>query len=529
MNKKIYIVLIALLFSIISSNNVVDKKQKTLNDIEKEIIDLENELKKQIQTKVGADQKLNNLKSQIAEEKEKFKLNKGQAYTTSILLENAYFTVDSLKSNLSRINIKKNETQALIKEMKYKRTLVSNDIISTNENMLIVKNSINQVLDSLDVIKGSIQNILKETLFINEPNQIEFIIESKSWDEFIFNSLIYDITINNKKDILNRLYTNKEKVTFNYNEILKKQSSLIKKQNKLKSDLLQSEKLINRLNESLELIEVELSNSQTKYNQINDEYASILNQLDNSENRLQNLKDQKNEITQIQKDASDERKRIEYALVLKKESRDKVESELRKLLLKSSKYTGTDLKKYKKSLVWPMKGKLLTKYGLNTSEVGTKFDYTFIELVSDEILYLVNEINPNSPNVNIVKKFQRLTMGLKSGDKGYGVFGPQTTKKWKKFNNELKKNVEKESIIAIYDGIVEEIKFIDPITGALIIIKHNNQSFSTYSGQIDMIVEKGDIVIKGQKIGLIKKDKILAFSLLVDGSLVNPEEWLISK
>ena len=80
-----------------------------------------------------------------------------------------------------------------------------------------------------------------------------------------------------------------------------------------------------------------------------------------------------------------------------------------------------------------------------------------------------------------------------------------------------------------YDGIVEEIKFIDPITGALIIIKHNNQSFSTYSGQIDMIVEKGDIVIKGQKIGLIKKDKILAFSLLVDGSLVNPEEWLISK
>lgn len=529
MNKKIYIVLIALLFSIISSNNVVDKKQKTLNDIEKEIIDLENELKKQIQTKVGADQELNNLKSKIAEEKKKFKLNKGQAYTTSILLENAYFTVDSLKSNLSRINIKKNETQALIKEMKYKRTLVSNDIISTNENMLIVKNSINQVLDSLDVIKGSIQNILKETLFINEPNQIEFIIESKSWDEFIFNSLIYDITINNKKDILNRLYTNKEKVTFNYNEILKKQSSLIKEQNKLKSDLLQSEKLINRLNESLELIDVELSNSQTKYNQINDEYASILNQLDNSENRLQNLKDQKNEITQIQKDASDERKRIEYALVLKKESRDKVESELRKLLLKSSKYTGTDLKKYKKSLVWPMKGKLLTKYGLNTSEVGTKFDYTFIELVSDEILYLVNEINPNSPNVNIVKKFQRLTMGLKSGDKGYGVFGPQTTKKWKKFNNELKKNAEKESIIAIYDGIVEEIKFIDPITGALIIIKHNNQSFSTYSGQIDMIVEKGDIVIKGQKIGLIKKDKILAFSLLVDGSLVNPEEWLISK
>ena len=529
MNKKIYIAIITFLFSIVMSNNVVDKKQKTLNDIEKEIIALEGELKKQIQTKVGADQKLNTLKSQIAEEKEKFKLNKDQAYTTSILLENAYFTVDSLKSNLSKINVKKIETQKLIKDMKYRRVLVSNDIIATNENISIVKNSINQVLDSLDAIKISIQDILKETLFIDEPNQIEFIIESKSWDEFIFNSLIYDITIDNKKDVLNRLYSKKEKINTDYNKILSKQNNKIKKQNKLKNDLLQSEKLINRLNKSLELIDLELSNSQTIYNEINKQYISIINQLDNSESKLQDLKNQKNEITQIQKYASDERKRIEYALVLKKESRDKVERELKKLLLKSSKYTGTDLKKYKKSLVWPMNGKLLTKYGLNTSEVGTKFDYTFIELVSDEILYLVNEINPNSPNVNIVKKFQRLTMGLKSGDKGYGVFGPQTTRKWKKFNNELKKNVEKESIIAIYDGIVEEIKFIDPITGALIIIKHNNQSFSTYSGQIDMIVEKGDIVIKGQKIGLIKKDKILAFSLLVDGNLVNPEEWLINK
>ena len=82
MNKKIYIAIITFLFSIVMSNNVVDKKQKTLNDIEKEIIALEGELKKQIQTKVGADQKLNTLKSQIAEEKEKYKLNKDQAYTT---------------------------------------------------------------------------------------------------------------------------------------------------------------------------------------------------------------------------------------------------------------------------------------------------------------------------------------------------------------------------------------------------------------------------------------------------------------
>ena len=177
--------------------------------------------------------------------------------------------------------------------MQNKRTLVSNDIVSTNENILIVKNSIDQILDSLDVVKGSIQQILKETLFIDEPNQIEFIIESKSWDEFIFNSLIYEITINNKKEMLKKLYTTKEEVTNDYNQILKKQSGLIKKQNKLKGDLLQSEKLIKRLNESLELINVELSISQTKYNDINQQYTSIITQLDKSENKLQNLKESK--------------------------------------------------------------------------------------------------------------------------------------------------------------------------------------------------------------------------------------------
>ena len=104
--------------------------------------------------------------------------------------------------------------------MQNKRTLVSNDIVSTNENILIVKNSIDQILDSLDVVKGSIQQNFK-TLFIDEPIKIEFIVESKSWDGY-FNSLIYEITINNKKEMLKKLYTAE---SYNdSNQILKKQS-----------------------------------------------------------------------------------------------------------------------------------------------------------------------------------------------------------------------------------------------------------------------------------------------------------------
>ena len=95
-------------------------------------------------------------------------------------------------------------------------------------------------------------------------------------------------------------------------------------------------------------------------------------------------------------------------------------------------------------------------------------------------------------------------MNLTKGDTGYGVFGPQTTQKWKEYNeiNLIKK--QKKSIIAIHDGKVEKIKFMDPITGVLIIIRHNNQTLSTYSGHIDLIVAENDIVLSGQKIGLIK-------------------------
>ena len=53
MNNKIYIVLITFLFSIIMTNNIVDKKQKSLKDIEKEIIELEDELQNKFKRKLA--------------------------------------------------------------------------------------------------------------------------------------------------------------------------------------------------------------------------------------------------------------------------------------------------------------------------------------------------------------------------------------------------------------------------------------------------------------------------------------------
>ena len=73
-------------------------------------------------------------------------------------------------------------------------------------------------------------------------------------------------------------------------------------------------------------------------------------------------------------------------------------------------------------------------------------------------MYLVNEINPKNPNKELVKKFQKITMGLKQGDIGYGVFGPQTTEKLKEYNQLLIKK-QKKSILAVHEGKIEKIKF----------------------------------------------------------------------
>ena len=68
---------------------------------------------------------------------------------------------------------------------------------------------------------------------------------------------------------------------------------------------------------------------------------------------------------------------------LKKESREKVEQEIKKSLLSASKYKGTNMIQLKNKLPWPLEGDLITKFGINVSPTGTKFDYTSIEIVGN--------------------------------------------------------------------------------------------------------------------------------------------------
>lgn len=527
--KFVIILTINIMLTQILANYTIEKKRNSLDEIEVQINNLEGELKKQIQTQKGASEKLKEIQIQITNEKNDLLKNQDEEKYQLQLLKNLNYVIDSLKNNSTITQNEKNNTKTLIKEIKINNEFSTNQILTLNENLININNIIDNTLNELSSIKTTIKNIIQETIFISAPNDLEFIIESSTWDNFILHTIMYDMIIDEKKELIDELFETQEKLNNEYKQNLKLQNTMINNKKELNQKLEQYKELENRLNNNLIMIEKTLKEKELIYNDIIKEYKIISENLNTSKNKINVLKQEKYDIQNIQKKADNEKQRIEYALILKKESRYKVEEEIKKLLLKTSKYKGTNITHLKNKLPWPINGELISQFGINVSPTGTKFDYSFIEIVGNKIFYLVNEINPKEPNENLVKQFQRLTMNLKEGDTGYGVFGPQTTKKWKEYNNKKSTEKGKQPIIAIHEGKVEQIKFIDPITGVLIIIRHNNESLSTYSGHIDLIVTENDIVLSGQKIGLIKEENILAFQLVVKGNLVNPINWLIRK
>ena len=180
----------------------------------------------------------------------------------------------------------------------------------------------------------------------------------------------------------------------------------------------------------------------------------------------------------------------------KQKARESIRTEILKLIENAKKYDGLDFTKLKGQLPWPIDGKIITKFGKHTNpDTKVVINYDLIEIQpnmsnEEKIILLAKQINPSSPNKTIVKKVSKFDDEFKSGDRGYGVFGPQTTKKWKQYNK-MEPLKEDEPVYAIYNGIIESINFVNPIVGVVIIINHGNDYFSVYNGNIEVSVMEG--------------------------------------
>ena len=93
------IIIVNVIFAQNIANNNIEKKQDSLNEIEIEIENLENQLNQQIETQKGAIQKLDDIKSKIAIEKEELIKNKNKENYKLDLLKKSNIIIDSLKNN----------------------------------------------------------------------------------------------------------------------------------------------------------------------------------------------------------------------------------------------------------------------------------------------------------------------------------------------------------------------------------------------------------------------------------------------
>ena len=512
----------------------IDKKQKSLKNIDSEINSLEKKLGVEIKSLQNSEQKIKQIEENLNLERVNISNNRYEKEKQEQLINEVNFILDSLNNNLLLILDNKKSVSKILDDINQNRKIIDYKIIVLDDSINYVNKSINNTANQLNKVKKLTKMLVKETVAVNPPSGIEFMLESNTWDVFIINSTLYKLLIANQEKTFQKLITEYEKINLEYIEDSLKKIKLTEQKNNWNTKLNEHTKQLNNFNTYQNMLDKLMAEKKEFINKVVLKYEKVSAQLTESKSKIISLEMELNTINQQNVASLEQQEKIKSKIVLKKESRKMIRNEIMKLIENSKKFEGLKIKKLKGKLPWPMNGKIITKFGKYTNpDTKVIIDYDLIELQpmmtkEEKIIYLAKQINPNNPNKSIVKKFQNESMNLKNSDRGFGVFGPQTTKMWKKYNK-MNINNENELIYAIHDGIIENINFINPIVGVVIIIRHDNDYFSVYNGNLEVSVMKGSIVKPGQKIGSIKKQNILSFQLWQNNTPINPEKWLIKK
>tara|TARA_X000001036_G_scaffold79389_1_gene71060 strand:+ start:28553 stop:30196 length:1644 start_codon:yes stop_codon:yes gene_type:complete len=528
------ILLLGVLYTQDYTNDRIDKKQKSLNNIDSEINSLEKKLTNEIESLQSSEQKIREIENTLKIERVNLSNSRYEKETKELTIKKANFILDSLNTSLIIVLDNKKTVTSILNGINQEKKVIDYKIKVLNDSITKVNQSLDKTLNELEKVKYLTKILIKETLSVDAPSEIEFILESDTWDAFIINSTIYNLLIHNQKNSFENLILKYDKLNLEFNKDSINKIKLIKQELTQNSKLIDYTEQLNNFNNYLTKLDLLMKEKEEFINKLFLEYEKIGIEFTKSKSQIISLEEELNLISNKTSESLLEQEKIKSQISLKKESRKIIKNEIIKLNQKTQIFEGQPIKKVKGNLQWPMNGNVVTKFGKHTN-IDTKvtIDYDLIEIQpilskDEKIIYLAKKINPNNPNRSLVKKFQSMSMNLKNGDRGFGVFGPQTTKIWKKYSK-LKINSELEPIYAIHEGMIESINFVNPIVGVVIIIRHDNNYFSVYNGNIEVSVMKGTKVKSGQKIGAIKKKNILSFQFWENNTPINPEKWLIKK
>lgn len=533
-NFVLFYIIISISLDFVYADNYINTKQKSLDEIDSEIISLEKKLRTEINSIESSEQKINVIKAKLETERIKISNNRYKKEEKEKLLNEATFILDSLNEDLGQVENNKADVENLINKLNINKKTIDYKIEVINDSINVINQKMIKTSDELDVIKKKTKSLIIETLSLKPPSEVEFMLESENWDMFIVNSSLYELLIENQKIAFNDLANQYEKI----NQIRIKDSlnkeNLFLDSNRLNSQLIDYNKQLNNFINYKQKLDGLIDEKTALKNDLKDEYIKIGLVLDSAKTKILVFEKDLNQLNKKNITSLEQQEKIKSQIMIKEKARQSIRKEILKLIETSKLFEGLEIQKLKGKLPWPLDGNVITKFGKRTNpETKVTIDYDLIEIQpvmtkEEQIIYLSKQIDPNNPNKSIVKKFQKISMNLKNGDRGYGVFGPQTTKMWKKYNK-MSLGASEQPIFSIYDGVVESINFINPIVGVVIIIRHDNDYFSVYNGNIEVLVMKGSKVKTNQKIGTIKKQNILSFQLWKNNNPINPENWFIKK
>ena len=533
-NFALSAIMLSVLFCQEYSNDSIDKKQKSLNEIDSEIISLEKKLKSEINNAAESEQKIQFINDNIKKERVNISEKRYEKEQKQKLLDNATLILDSLNLDLRNIKDSKSDVEKIINKLNISNKEIDYKIKVINDSIKIVNQKISNTSNDLDIVKQKTKRIVIETLAIKSPSEIEFMLESENWDMFIINSNLYESLIESQKNSFDELIKKYENISKQLiQDSLMKQDLYLDKNN-LIGKLNDYKKQLNNFNTYKSKLDILIDEKKEFANLLKKEFEQIGLDLNDSKDKILSLEQDLEQLTKKNNSSIETQEKIKSQIAIKQKARESIRTEILKLIENAKKYDGLDFIKLKGQLPWPIDGKIITKFGKHTNpDTKVVINYDLIEIQpnmskEEKIILLAKQINPSSPNKAIVKQFQNMTMNLKSGDRGYGVFGPQTTKKWKQYNK-MQLLKEDEPVYAIYNGIVESINFVNPIVGVVIIINHGNDYFSVYNGNIEVSVMEGSEIKTSQKIGSIEKKNVLSFQLWKNNTPINPEKWFMKK
>lgn len=533
-NFVLFYMIISISLDFVYADNYINTKQKSLDEIDSEIISLEKKLRTEINSIESSEEKINVIKAKLEKERITISNNRYKKEEKEKLLNEATFILDSLNEDLGQVENNKADVENLINKLNINKKTIDYKIEVINDSINVINQKMIKTSDELDVIKKKTKSLIIETLSLKPPSEVEFMLESENWDMFIVNSSLYELLIENQKIAFNDLANQYEKI----NQIRIKDSlnkeNLFLDSNRLNSQLIDYNNQLNNFINYKQKLDDLIDEKTALKNDLKDEYIKIGLVLDSAKTKILVFEKDLNQLNKKNITSLEQQEKIKSQIMIKEKARQSIRKEILKLIETSKLFEGLEIQKLKGKLPWPLDGNVITKFGKRTNpETKVTIDYDLIEIQpvmtkEEQIIYLSKQIDPNNPNKSIVKKFQKISMNLKNGDRGYGVFGPQTTKMWKKYNK-MSLGASEQPIFSIYDGVVESINFINPIVGVVIIIRHDNDYFSVYNGNIEVLVMKGSKVKTNQKIGTIKKQNILSFQLWKNNNPINPENWFIKK